>query len=351
MGAKYHVSSNGNVEICRAKVRPCPLGGGHFDSVEAAEQYLENKYQIIEKYEANATYGEKFKAIDANKRGEFVARETQQAILDGMSTDKLYKDKKTNEWLPERKIMHENLLNELMNKYKDIPSDKKVVFSAGLPGAGKTTVLTQYENLDVDKWATISSDDFKEMLAERGYVPEIEGLTPMESSTLVHKESSYLADELLKRLSSQGKNLIYDFTCRDERRTKARIGKLTNQGYKTKDMQFIFVNIPIETAKERAKYRYLMGLNRGIENDYNNYQLEFEGKDDKKTRTLGGRYLPESVIDNLKPKGTIHDSVNAEVLIKLHEDSELNLPRPKIYDNSGTEPVEKAYSDFLIGRL
>lgn len=25
----------------------------------------------------------------------------------------LYKDKKTNEWLPERKIIHENLLNDM----------------------------------------------------------------------------------------------------------------------------------------------------------------------------------------------------------------------------------------------
>ena len=34
MGNKYHISEKGTVVICRAKVRPCPLGGGHFDTKE-----------------------------------------------------------------------------------------------------------------------------------------------------------------------------------------------------------------------------------------------------------------------------------------------------------------------------
>ena len=44
---------------------------------------------------------EKFKASVATRR--FNVKRTQQAILDGMSTDKLYKDKKTmNGYLKER---------------------------------------------------------------------------------------------------------------------------------------------------------------------------------------------------------------------------------------------------------
>lgn len=349
MSAKYHISTNGNIEICRAKVRPCPLGGGHFDSVKDAEEYLEQKYSAIEEYETNVMYGVKYKSIDANQRGLFVERETKQALDDGKSSYDQYYDVKKEEWSKERQVIHEELINQMLKQYESVPNDKQIVMSAGLPGAGKTTVLTRYENLNMEDWATISSDDFKEMLAANGHVPEIEGLTPMEASTLVHEESSYLADKLLEKLSSQGKNLIYDFTCKNEEKTKMRLSGLIDKGYETKNMQFVFVDIPVETAKERAKFRYVQGLNEGIENDHKNKELEFEGKLDEQRLTLGGRYLPEEVIDKSRPKGRIHSSINAEVLITLHEDRELNLPTPKIYNNAGSAPVKKEYTDFLIG--
>ena len=37
----------------------------------------------------------------------------------------------------------------------------------------------------------INPDDIKEELAQRGMVPEIDGLSPMEATDLVHEESSY----------------------------------------------------------------------------------------------------------------------------------------------------------------
>lgn len=346
---KFHIAKDGQVKPCKAKTKPCPLKGSHFDSIESAEAYLEEKYSSIYEYEIHFNLGSKYKAINANKRGLFVHRETQQAIDDGLETHIQFYNSSTGEWDPKRAKIHEEILLEVMDKYKNTPNDRKVVFSAGLPGAGKTTVLTQYENLDINEWATISSDDFKELLAKKGLVPELEGLTSMEASTLVHEESSYLADELLKRLSSQGKNLIYDFTCKNEDSTLKRISKLQAYGYETKDMQFVFVDIPIDTAKERAKHRYLYGLNEGLEVERKNKQLKSERKYDEIKPVLGGRFLPEDIIESSKPQNENYSSRNAETLIKLHT-SNLGLPEPIIYNNAGTEPKKKDYLDFLISK-
>lgn len=51
--AKYHIDKNGMPAICKAKERPCPLGGDdvHFDSFEEANVYaqqrLEEQYGIL----------------------------------------------------------------------------------------------------------------------------------------------------------------------------------------------------------------------------------------------------------------------------------------------------------------
>ena len=202
-------------------------------------------------------------------------------------------------------------------------------------------MLTKYENLNMNEWATVSSDDIKEMLAEKGYVPEVEGLTPMESSTLVHEESSYLADRLLSELSKQGKNIIYDFTCKKTSSALRRMGVLTDNGYKYEDMQFVYVDIDPNTAKLRAKNRYLQGLNQGINTAIENKYL------DEQKKIIGGRYLPEHIIDGCKPKGNKYSSVNAENIIELHNDKSMNLPRPKIYNNMGSEPVAIDYDKFV----
>ena len=340
---KFHISKNGSVEVCKAKVKPCPLGSVHFESKEAGEKYLDNKVLAIEAHKEHVQYDSTYSTLDANRRGAFVAEETKQALDDGKASYQTHFDEKNGSWDKERDSLHQEILSEFKEKYEHVPTDKNVIFSAGLPGAGKTTVLTQYENLNMEDWATVSSDDMKEILAEKGAIPEIEGLSPMERSTLVHQESSYLADRLLKDLSSEGKNVIYDFTCKNKDSTEKRIKTLVGSGYKTEDMQFTFVDITIEVAKERAKSRYTKGLNESIKIARDN---KF-AKDDEQKPVLGGRYLPNKVIELLRSEGGKHNSVNAETLISLYQDKSYNFPEPKIYDNSGDEPKEISFKDFL----
>ena len=57
-------------------------------------------------------------------------------------------------------------------------------------------------------------------MARRGMIPEVEGLSPMEASDLVHEESSYLARQLALRAQADGKNLIWDITMSDQEKQR-----------------------------------------------------------------------------------------------------------------------------------
>ena len=72
--------------------------------------------------------------------------------------------------------------------------------------------LQQHAGIDWSQYLMINPDDIKEEMARRGMIPEIDGLSPMEASELVHEESSYLASQLAIRAQADGKNLIWDIT-------------------------------------------------------------------------------------------------------------------------------------------
>lgn len=338
---KYHVSRDGKTRPCRS-TGPCPLGTG-FDNKAQAELYSAVREDEVSKYRNAMESGEKYSKEESIKRGLFVNDTVTLLLNENQDTESLYFDKGTNEYTKKRQKLHRDILDEFHEKYNEIPSEGKSIFSAGLPGAGKTTVLNMLDDgedgVNASNYATVSSDDFKEVFASRGMVPKVEGLTPMESSTLVHKESSHLADVFLKELSDKQKNVIYDFTCRDYNSTTRRMNVLRDSGYEEKDMQFVFVDIPMNEAEERAIGRYSYGLNEGIES---------KGEHD------GGRYLPPEILHRNKSKTGSQSSINAETLIQVHEaNREKGLPKPIVYDNSGDifanpdyKPEKLNYDDF-----
>lgn len=334
---KYHIKNDGTPGVCRAKEGNCPLGDSslHFDNFSEAAIYAdmkneENFFTVNNRHEEiyndKLIDGKNYSMMEAIERGHWVEEQTSLALANKEDSYHQFYDKETDLWSEEREELHYRLLSHFEEKYRDVPSDGMVIISGGLPGAGKTTCLTTSMGVDLSSYATVSSDDFKEMLASEGAVPEIEGLTPMESSTLVHQESSYLADKLMSKMARENKNVIYDCTCRDLSVTKGRVKSLINSGYSSSNIQFVFVDIPIDTAHERAKYRYRDGLNN------------FE---------LGGRYLPAKVIDGCSPlSGDWFTSRNAETVVSLFNDEEFDFKTPIIYNNKGSSPVEILYSDF-----
>lgn len=194
-----------------------------------------------------------------------------------------------------------------------MPCEAKVFMSGGISGAGKTTILSKM-GIDFQNYATVSSDDFKELLAREGAIPHVEGLTPMEASSLVHEEFSHLADRLLLNLANQRKNLIYDFTMKSESTTMTRIGTLNNFGYQNEDIRIVFVDVPLSVSKGRAKTRYMVGLN--------NFDL-------------GGRWVPSFVADKQKAKTNRFNTANAETLVTMGSKLEAEgFPTPIVYDNT-----------------
>ena len=345
MTEKYHISKNGEVVICRAEERKCPLGGQHFTELEKAYLYADrvNEYALsnglnideakeniyhIDKFEYYKTHGIEYSTFEAKERGEWVAKVAEKALKEGKSTENIFgiKDEKGNiiGYTDERKKQQDYLIKKLLQKYKDVPSNQQVIFSAGAPGAGKTTILNQ-QITNSEDYATVSSDDFKELMAEHGMIPKVEGLTPMESSTLVHEESSYLADRLAMNLAHLKKNIIYDFTCKTVTSATYRINLLKKFGYETKKMNFIFVNIPLVVSKERAKNRYVRGLNK-----FN----------------IGGRWLPEFVIDKSSSKTGKFDSQNAESIVDLYKNYGIN--KPLVFDNTNS-PTQLDFNEFMKG--
>ena len=202
-----------------------------------------------------------------------------KAYEQNLNTDFVYTINGAGEvWLEQRERLHDAILEDLYGRATNVPCDSMAIVAGGLGGAGKTTVLTQQAGIDMSEYLMINPDDIKEEMACRGMIPEIDGLSPMESSELVHEESSYLAKRLAHRAQTDGKNLVWDITMSSERTTAGRINDLRKAGYTQVDG--LFVHISVETSIRRIESRHR------------------EGHDEwRNGKGLGGRYVPPEIVE------------------------------------------------------
>jgi hypothetical protein len=117
-------------------------------------------------------------------------------------------------------------------------------------------VLDQHAGIDRSQYVTVNPDDIKEVMASCGLIPELDGLSPMEASDLIHAESSYIAKRLARRAMDDGKNIIWDITMSSMTSTGQRIDDLDRAGYETTG---IFVHISVAEALGRADGRHRSG--------------------------------------------------------------------------------------------
>ena len=186
-------------------------------------------------------------------------------------------DPDRQQWTAERDRIHGEIVKDIYIEASSVPCEYRAIIAGGLGGAGKSTVLSEQLGIDKSQFLTINPDDIKERLARRGLVPEIQGLSPMEASDLVHEESSIIAKQLAHRAQLDGKNLIWDITMSSQESTQDRIDDLRSAGYSRIDA--VFVDIPIETSIRRTQARH------------------HEGHDKWRAgEGLGGRYVPPEVI-------------------------------------------------------
>lgn len=186
--------------------------------------------------------------------------------------------------------------------------------AGGLGGAGKSTVLESYAGIDQSQYLRINPDDIKEEMAKRGLIPELDGLSPMEASDLVHEESSHIAKMLGRQAVKDGKNVMWDITMSTAGSALQRLDALDEAGYSTNG---VFVDISIEVAVQRADDRHRRG------HEYYRAGVGF-----------GGRYVPPEVIKaQADPEW---GSVNR----RTFEEVKPRFTQWVVYDNSvtGREP-------------
>jgi predicted ABC-type ATPase len=219
-------------------------------------------------------------------------------------------------WTDERERQHDAIIDDLYARAVDIPCDFKAIITGGLGGAGKTTVLTEHAGIDLAQYLVINPDHVKEEMARRGMIPEIEGLTPMEASDLVHEECSHVAKRLARRAETEGKNMIWDITMSSEDSAADRMSALRSAGYTHVDG--IFVEIPIETSIRRTDSRHREG------------QEQYRAGNG-----MGGRLVPREVIE------AQFDEQWGSQNRKAYEAMKGRFDNWSIYDNSvdGRSPV------------
>ena len=160
-------------------------------------------------------------------------------------------------WSHERRLVHDSLVQALYAQAAGVPCEHRAIVAGGLPGAGKTTVLGRHADVDRSRYLAINPDLIKEELASRGLLPEIDGLTPMETARLAHEEASHIAKRLAHRAQAEGKYMIWDVTMSNALTCADRIAALGAAGYGRVDA--IFVDVPVSVSLLRADARHRDG--------------------------------------------------------------------------------------------
>jgi len=247
----------------------------------------------------------------------------ERARAAGLASDVQHTiDPRHEVWSDRREVQHDAIIDKLYDRAVDVPNEHKAVIAGGLPGGGKSTVLERHAGIDRSRFLTIDPDEIKMELAERGLIPAVDGLSPMEASDLVHEESSHIAKRLARRAQADGKNIVWDITMSSRTSTEYRIESLRASGYSQIDG--IFVDIPVATSESRAEARHKIGQDE--------YQLG---------NGYGGRFVPPELIRRLA------DATWGSVNRKTFEEVKDQFSSWSIYDNStdGRPPTLTDSSD------
>ena len=220
-----------------------------------------------------------------------------------LATDAMYDrlGESGEDWSAERAAIHAAIIDEMFEKIEKagIPKDRRVLFLGGLPGAGKSTALSDPSlggalgyvplELEADEVAeganavAINPDAFKEILAKKGLLPDT-GLKPMENASFMHEESSALSKMLEQRLLDGGYNVVFDGTMASDKSARKKIDALKRADYDRPDGLFVKIGQEESAASAAARYE------RGADSE------------------LGGRFVPSSISHAATPPEGYEDS-------------------------------------------
>ena len=250
----------------------------------------------------------------------------------GITSGEYLMDKDEN-WTKETLDYFESVVNEELEKVRKrgVPQESRAVILGGVPGSGKSTTAEDREGAfaaaklgDMNEWVVVNPDDFKKLLIERGEIPKIDGLSPMETAPLFHSLSSEMSHMFGRALMAEGYNVVLDITMRgkpDEKTGKVPVEEevemLTGLNY---SVDSVFVDLPVEVALKRQKARHLEGLNALRRGD----------------SPIGGRVVPPGVT-RMRLRDQSESSVNFWNLVEKGM-----LGRWAVVDTSDTSRVAEA---------
>lgn len=239
-----------------------------------------------------------------------------QALDESKTTDEIFKND-LGIWLEDRLELQTHLILELWDAARTALREGNAIIAGGMAGAGKTTVLTGPAGVDRNEYLVLNPDDIKVAMAQRGMIPAVDGLSPMEASPLAHEEASELAKRLAAMAHEEQVNVIWDITMSSAKSVRGRIDWLEAASYSTVDG--LFVDVPIAVGEARATKRYRDGQ-----------EAYDQGKGG-----YGGRFVPLDFIADSMPLRPKFTSRNQQVFSEVRDEFDSTAE----YDNSGADPL------------
>jgi len=160
--------------------------------------------------------------------------------------------------------------------------ERKAVMAGGLPYAPTGDALAQ-AGVDPAGYVTISVGQILPRMAERGMIPTVAGLSPMEAADLAHTEAQFLAKRLGLRGLGEGRNLLWEVSFAAQHCIESWIAAHRRAGY---TIAGVFAEISIEESVQRADAEH-----RGGQDQYRDGQGH------------GGRFIPPEAIRALADTG------------------------------------------------
>ncbi len=217
----------------------------------------------------------------------------------------------------ERRRLHARLLAEARAERPAVEQGRRAIVLAGPPGAGKSTVLGTMLGDEADRWLVIDADKFKvgllrEAIRDGSFEEQIkppavreleaggEKFAPLELASLVHEESSFLAQRLREDAIDQGLNIVVDSVMSNRQAALDMGERLAAGGY---DVAVVDVETTYEISATRVEQRWRHVTQAYLGNE--------AGAD------LGGRWVPSEYTRSLFPTELQGSSVSESVAREL----------------------------------
>lgn len=194
----------------------------------------------------------------------------------------------------QRDSLYQKLLHDFLDKARGDSSLRRdgraAVVMAGPPGAGKGHAVRGRP--DLRGYLTINADDVKTLLLEHDVqvgrldpllaeqLPDGGHVLPEELASLVHPESTMLADQMRQLALADGFNVIIEGTLQWVGQGPVLARELRVAGYE--ELELIAVEVPLDVALRQALMRWWGGRN-------------------EPTQRGGGRFTPSGAVRAMYP--------------------------------------------------